>query len=97
MPAKRKSSNGGLVVMVGLIFLFFIIQLNFNVRTFRLTQKLQTLTLNMQELEQQLDELECQYYEATRLDVVYAKATNELGMQRPSYHRIFSNTVIDYR
>ena len=76
-------------------FIFLIINLNFNVRTFRLTQELQTLTISLQNLEQRLEEKEYFYYSKTSLDKVYNTATKELKMVRQSNPIVFTNSAIE--
>ncbi|MEC8677282.1 MAG: hypothetical protein VXX85_00335 [Candidatus Margulisiibacteriota bacterium] len=78
-------------------FIFLIINLNFNVRTFRLTQELQTLTISLQNLEQRLEEKEYFYYSRTSLDKVYDTATKELKMVRQSNPIVFTNSAIESR
>ena len=78
-------------------FLLLIMNLNFNVRTFRLTQDLQSLTLELQDLERDVGLKELQYYEQTSLDKVYDYATNHLGMIRQSRVYPFTNDGVQAR
>ena len=71
--------------------------LNFNVRTFRLTQQLQTLTISLQDLEHDVEQKEYDYYVKTSLDKVYAKAVSELGMFRQKQPIVFENSHIESR
>lgn len=72
-------------------FLLLIITLNYNVRTFKLTQDLQLLTLNLQDLERSVELKELKYYTETSLDKVYNYAETSLDMIRQSNIRVFSN------
>ena len=78
-------------------FLLLIFNLNTNVRTFQLTQELQSLTLELQALERDVDLKELGYYTQTSLDKVYDMAINELGMVRQSKVRVFTNDGIEAR
>lgn len=97
MPAKAKRHTKLLIIINTLSFIFLLINLNFNVRTFRLTQELQTLTISLQNLEQRLEEKEYSYYSITSLDKVYEKAVNELKMIRQVHPIVFSNSTIESR
>jgi len=97
MPVKVKKYNRTLIVINLLSFILLIINLNFNVRTFRLTQDLQTLTINLQDLEERLEKKEFTYYTDTSLDKVYNKATNVLQMVRQTQPIVFTNTLIESR
>ena len=97
MPAKIKKSTRFLILINSISFLILIVNLNFNVRTFRLTQDLQALTINLQDLERALEEKEYQYYTNTSLDKVYDKAVNDLGMFRQSNTTVFTNSEIELR
>ncbi|MGA0241604.1 MAG: hypothetical protein ACO3K7_01235 [Candidatus Marinamargulisbacteria bacterium] len=96
MPAKRNNITLYIIINA-LSFIILIINLNFNVRTFRLTQELQTLTINLQALEAKVQKIEHTYYVATSLDKIYEKARNELGMHRPSQPNVFVNTTVESR
>ncbi len=72
-------------------FLLLILNLNYNVRTFKLTQDLQSLTLELQSLERAVDLKELSYYTKTSLDNVYNQATEKLGMIRQQEVRSFTN------
>ena len=72
-------------------FLLLILNLNYNVRTFKLTQDLQSLTLELQSLEREVDLKELSYYTKTSLDNVYNRATEQLGMIRQQEVRSFTN------
>ena len=80
-----------------LSFFLLIINLNYNVKTFRLTQELQTLTLKLQALERDVNLKELTYYTKTSLDKVYEKAKNTLGMIRQDAVYVFSNDDIKSR
>jgi hypothetical protein len=80
-------------IIYGASIICLILSLNFNVRTFRLTQELQGLTINLQELENEVALKELQYYEMTRLDEVYRRA-EALGMMRPHSVRHFTNNDV---
>ena len=97
MPAKAKKHTTLLIIINTLSFIFLIINLNFNVRTFRLTQELQTLTISLQDLEQRLEEKEYFYYSKTSLDKVYDTATKELKMVRQANPIVFTNSTIESR
>ncbi|MEK9726966.1 MAG: hypothetical protein VW397_02535 [Candidatus Margulisiibacteriota bacterium] len=97
MPAKLNKQNSILIIINVFSFLFLILTLNFNVRTFRLTQQLQSLTISLQELERQVEEDEYAYYVQTRLDLVYEKAMNELDMHRQSSPVVFVNSPVNSR
>lgn len=86
-----------LIIINGLSFFLLIVYLNFNIRTFHLTQTLQTLTVELQDLEKTLDEAEYDYLSQTRLDHVYHKAVKDLGMHRQDHIRVFTNTFINLR
>lgn len=86
-----------LIIINGLSVFLLIVCLNFNIRTFHLTQTLQTLTVELQDLEKTLDEAEYDYLSQTRLDHVYNKAVKDLGMHRQDHIRVFTNTFIDLR
>ena len=77
-------------------FALLIGHLNINVRTFRLTQELQALTLDLQEKERLLAKLECDYYTTTRPDQVYAKA-HARGMKRDTGIRFIRRSVVQTR
>ena len=72
-------------------FLLLILNLNYNVRTFKLTQDLQSLTLELQSLKREVDLKELSYYTKTSLDNVYNRATEKLGMIRQQKIRSFTN------
>ena len=97
MPAKINKHTGILIFINVFSFLLLILNLNFNVRTFRLTQQLQTLTISLQDLERQVEEKEYTYYVETSLDHVYEKALNELDMHRQANPLVFANSVISSR
>ena len=78
-------------------FLLLILNLNYNVRTFRLTQDLQVLTLELQDLQRDVDLKELTYYTQTSLDKVYQRASDGLGMVRQSRVRVFTNDGVDAR
>lgn len=97
MPVKAKKHTKLLIIINTLSFIFLIINLNFNVRTFRLTQELQTLTISLQNLEQRLEEKEYFYYSRISLDKVYEKAVSELKMVRQVNPIVFTNSTIESR
>ena len=97
MPAKTINHYRGSALLVACAIAFLLINLNFNVRTFRLTQLTQRLTLDLQELEQQTHLMELTYYQQTSLDKVYKKATESLGMVRQARIYGFTNTDITPR
>jgi hypothetical protein len=93
-PNKRYRMSALFVVCsIGLLF----VNLNFNVRTFRLTQSLQRLTLDLQALEQKTHLMELSYYQQTSLDKIHEKATISLGMVRQTNIYGFTNTDITPR
>lgn len=71
-------------------FIFLILTLNYNVRTFRLTQELQSLTLELQAIERDVELKELNYYQQTSLDKVHDVAANQLGMLRQNQTRVFT-------
>ena len=79
------------VVLYVLSVFFLVLNLNFNVRTFRLTQVLQALTLDLHDLERDVTLKEITYYKQTNLEHVYNMAKESLGMVRQSQVRVFTN------
>ena len=77
-----------------LSFLFLILHLNFNVRSFRKSHELQELTLLLQSLQKDVDRLEMEYLSRTHLEHVYRIATEELGMVRQKQVHLFSNREV---
>ena len=75
-------------------FLLLILNLDYNVRTFRLTQDLQSLTLELQALEREVQLKELRYYTDTSLDKVYQHASEALGMIRQDRIRVFTNDMV---
>tara|TARA_Y100001935_G_C17307146_1_gene513088 strand:- start:3335 stop:3616 length:282 start_codon:yes stop_codon:yes gene_type:complete len=78
-------------------FVFLILTLNYNVRTFRLTQELQSLTLELQAIERDVELKELNYYQQTSLDKVHDVAANQLGMIRQNRIRVFSTDEVQSR
>ena len=78
-------------------FLFVIVHLNFNVRSFKKAHELQDLTLDLQSLKMSVHEMELLYLSKIRLDEVYRVATEELGMVRQDRVRVFSNRDVQLR
>ncbi|MGC6366936.1 MAG: hypothetical protein ACON35_02945 [Candidatus Marinamargulisbacteria bacterium] len=97
MPANRNKPSRGLIFINVLSFALLILNLNFNVRTFRLTQELQTLTIALQALEREVELKEINYYTATSLDKVEERAENEFGMFRQRQPLVFSNEQVQLR
>tara|TARA_A100001015_G_C14896783_1_gene674731 strand:+ start:503 stop:784 length:282 start_codon:yes stop_codon:yes gene_type:complete len=85
------------VVLYFFSFLFLILNLNFNVRTFRLTQNLQELTLELQQLEHDVNLKELSFYTQTSLDRVYRYAEESLGMIRQNEINVFVKDDLDAR
>ncbi len=71
---RRKFIFGALY---SLSFIFLIIHLNFNVRTFRLTQDLQDITLQIYDLSFDVQEKELDYLYRTNLEHIYDYVTND--------------------
>ena len=78
-------------------FAFLILSLNYNVRTFRLTQDLQTLTLELQAIERDVELKELNYYEQISLDKVHDVAVHQLGMIRQDRIRVFTTDEVRSR
>ena len=78
-------------------FLLLILNLNYNVRTFQLTQDLQALTLELQDLQREVDLKELTYYTQTSLDKVHQMASDGFGMVRQSQVRVFTNHGVGER
>ena len=78
-------------------FVFLILNLNYNVRTFRLTQDLQSLTLELQAIERDVELKELIYYTDTSLDKVHQYATDRLGMLRQEQVYVFENEKVEAR
>ena len=78
-------------------FFFLILSLNFNVRTFRLTQDLQLLTLSLQAIERDVELKELEYYTKTSLDKVYYRATESLNMMRQDRTLVFTKDEMTFR
>jgi hypothetical protein len=78
-------------------FGFLILTLNYNVQTFRLTQELQSLTLELQAIERDVELKELNYYQQTSLDKVHDVAANQLGMIRQNQIRVFSTHKVQSR
>ena len=78
-------------------FVFLILTLNYNVRTFRLTQELQSLTLELQAIEREVELKELNYYQQTSLDKVHDVAVNQLGMIRQHQIRVFTTHKVQSR
>lgn len=78
-------------------FVFLILNLNYNVRTFRLTQDLQSLTLELQAIERDVELKELIYYTDTSLDKVHQYATDRLGMLRQERVYVFENEKVEAR
>ena len=78
-------------------FIFLILTLNYNVRTFRLTQDLQSLTLEIQAIERDVELKELNYYQRTSLDKVHDVAANQLGMLRQNRIRVFTTDRVQAR
>ena len=97
MPVNPNRWKRRLVLINLCAFLFLIAHLNFNIRTFRLTQELQLLTIQLQDLERDVEEKEVAYYEAIRLDKVYEYATTTLNMYRQNQPMVYSPSVIQSR
>lgn len=74
-----------------------ILTLNYNVRTFRLTQDLQSLTLEIQAIERDVELKELNYYQRTSLDKVHDVAANQLGMLRQNRIRVFTTDRVQAR
>ena len=78
-------------------FLFVIVHLNFNVRSFKKAHEVQTLTLELQALKKSVHDMELDYLSKTKLDNVYRIASEELGMIRQEKVRVFSNRDVELR
>ena len=78
-------------------FVFLLLNLNYNIQTFRLTQELQSLTLELQAIERDVDLKELSFYTQTSLDNVYDYATNQLGMIRQDRVRVFTKDKVEFR
>ena len=91
---RRVIIFGGIYV---LSFVFLIIHLNFNVKTFRLTQDLQAITLQIYEVSNDLETKELLYYSRTNPDEVYRYVTENLGMIRQEKVQFFTNEAVDVR
>ena len=81
----------------GLSFVFLILHLNFNVKTFRLTQQLQDVTLQIYDISSDVDAKELEYLTRTRPHKIYEYASNELGMIRQKKVNVFTNQSVDVR
>ena len=66
-------------------------------RTFRLTQDLQSLTLELQAIERDVELKELIYYTDTSLDKVHQYATDRLGMLRQERVYVFENEKVEAR
>ena len=75
-------------------FGFLLLNLNFNVRTFKLTQEVQAVTLELQEVARDVELKELEYYTRTSLDKVYLVATESLGMHYPPRRYVFFNQSV---
>ena len=71
--------------------------MNFNVRTFRLTQDLQKLTISLQDLEKSVELKEIHYYTRTSLDKVYEVAETQLDMKRQRQPLVYTKTQVQLR
>lgn len=91
---RRKFIFGALY---SLSFIFLIIHLNFNVRTFRLTQDLQDITLQIYDLSFDVQEKELDYLYRTNLEHIYDYVTNHLGMVRQDKVNVFTNQSVSVR
>mgnify|MGYP001360193020 CR=1 FL=1 len=91
---RRKFIFGALYC---LSFIFLIIHLNFNVRTFRLTQDLQDITLQIYDVSFDVEEKELDYLSRTNLEEIYNYVTNQLGMVRQDRINVFSNQSVSIR
>jgi hypothetical protein len=75
-------------------FGFLLLNLNFNVRTFKLTQEVQAVTLELQDVARDVELKELEYYTRTSLDKVYLVATESLGMHYQLHRRVFFNQSV---
>ena len=85
---------GGIYV---LSFFFLIVHLNFNVKTFRLTQQLQKITLEIYDVAAYVDTKELDYFSKTNLDQVYQYVTDNLGMIRQEKVKVFTDHSVSVR
>ena len=97
MPATRNKWPRLLIVINVVSIALLILNLNFNVRTFRLTQELQTVTIALQDLEQQVELKEIEYFTATSLDKVYDYAESNLDMKRQNQPLVYTKTQVKLR
>jgi hypothetical protein len=75
-------------------FVFLLLNLNFNVRTFKLTQEVQAVTLELQDVARDVELKELEYYTRTSLDKVYLVATESLEMHYPPRRHVFFNQFV---
>ena len=80
-----------------LSFVFLIIHLNFNVRSFKKSHELQALTLELQDLQKDVEGLELDYYSKINLENVRQQGVERLGMVRQEKVLVFSNRDIQAR
>ena len=71
--------------------------LNFNVKTFKLTQQLQTTTLEIYDVSAYVDTKELEYYTQTNPDKVYRYVTSQLGMVRQDKINVFTDHSVSVR
>ena len=76
-------------------FSFLILSLNYNVKTFKLTQLVQDVTLKNQTLEQDVIEIELDYLSQIKLTNIYNMATTTLNMIHQPQPKIFFNSAIN--
>ena len=84
-------------VIYGLSFLFLIGHLNFNVKTFRLTQQLQQVTLEIYEISADVDTKELNFFSQTNPEFLYEYVTNNLGMIRQDKIYVFTDQEVNVR
>lgn len=84
-------------VIYGLSFFFLIVHLNFNVKTFRLTQQLQEVTLEIYETSADVDTKELNFFTQTSPEFLYEYVTNNLGMIRQDKIYVFTNQEVNVR
>ena len=80
-----------------LSFIFLIVHLNFNVRTFRLTLELQKTTLQIYDISSDVQSKELDYLSRTNLEQLYDYVTNELGMIRQDSIYVFTDQAVNVR
>ena len=94
---RAKISNSIFLYLFIFSFIFLIFHLNFNVRSFEKSHVLQELTLEIQQLKKDVDQMELDYYSKISLDNLYKVASERLDMVRQNDIHVFSNRDIQSR